>query len=89
LNFFSSIGRFGADKTPLFGNYLKLCQMIIVDRDKRKSRVESVQKLRERLESKQNGKKWPPVGIFPEGTCTNRKALVQFKPGKLFRILNY
>ena len=25
---------------------------------------------------------WPPIIIFPEGTCTNRSCLIGFKQGK-------
>lgn len=27
---------------------------------------------------------WPQVVIFSEGTCTNRQALIQFKPGAFY-----
>ena len=78
LNYCSVIGRAGSERVPLFGNLTKLCQPIIVDRENRDSRVDSIKKLCERVKSAQ---KWPPTLIFSEGTCTNHKALIRFKPG--------
>ncbi len=87
LNFVTVIGRAGSDKVPLFGNLTKLCQPIIVDREKQTSRTDSVKQLIERATSKLD---WPPVSIYAEGTCTNRKALAKFKAGMLLnaKILN-
>jgi len=78
LNFVSVIGRAGADEVFIFGNLTKLCQPIIVDRDQHKSRLNSVNKVKERVASKLG---WPPLSVYPEGTCTNRKVLVLFKSG--------
>ena len=78
LNFCSVIGRAGSEKVLLFGNLTKLCQPIIVDRENRESRSDSVKQLVDRVNSKED---WPPILIFCEGTCGNRKGLVKFKPG--------
>ena len=78
LNFVSVIGRAGADEVFIFGNLTKLCQPIIVDRDQHSSRLNSINKVKERVNSKLG---WPPLSVYPEGTCTNRKELVQFKSG--------
>ena len=79
LNFVCVIGRAGSETMPLFGNLTKMCQPIIVDRENQKSRTESVKQVQERVTSKLG---WPPLSIFVEGTCTSRKSLIRFKPGR-------
>jgi len=78
LNFVSVVAKDGSDSILLFGNLTKLCQPIIVYREQHKSRTDTIKRIVERVNSKE---KWPPIAVFPEGTCNNRKALVQFKPG--------
>jgi lysophosphatidylcholine acyltransferase/lyso-PAF acetyltransferase len=60
------------------GNLTRLCQPIIVDREKHSSRSDSLKEIVERVSS---GAKWPPMSLYTEGTCTNRKALIMFKTG--------
>lgn len=78
LNFISIIARAGSDQVTLFGNLTKMCHPILVNREKQQSRSDTVNMLIDRVKS---GENWPQICIFPEGTCTNRKALVQFKTG--------
>ncbi|CAF0716208.1 unnamed protein product, partial [Brachionus calyciflorus] len=78
MNFISIIARMGSDEVLLFGNLTKMCHPIIVNREKHQSRTDTISSLMERVKS---DKGWPQICIFPEGTCTNRKALVQFKTG--------
>lgn len=78
MNFISIIARAGSDQVTLFGNLTKMCHPILVNREKQQSRSDTVNMLIERVKS---GDNWPQICIFPEGTCTNRKALVQFKTG--------
>lgn len=78
LNFVCVVGKMGADKVVLFGNLTKMCQPIIVEREKQSSRTDTVKKILDRMNS---DKKWPPLSLFSEGTCTNRRALIQFKSG--------
>ena len=78
LDFVSVIGRKGSDEMLLFGNLIKLCQPIIVDRDKKESRENSFQQVIDRVNSKLD---WPQLSVFAEGTCTNGKALIKFKTG--------
>ena len=79
LNFVSVVGRAGSDQIHLFGNLTALCQPIIVDRERQESRIQSVQQVQNRVKS---DLEWPPLSIFAEGTCTNRKCLIKFKQGK-------
>ncbi len=62
LNFVSVIARAGADEIFIFGNLTKLCQPIIVDRDVKKSRADTVKKLIDRCQSKLA---WPPLSFYP------------------------
>jgi lysophosphatidylcholine acyltransferase/lyso-PAF acetyltransferase len=78
LNFPSVIGRAGSDNVPLFGHLTKLTQPLIVDRENSSSRSIVVKMILNRLNSPL---KWPKLAIYTEGTCTNRKVLLQFKPG--------
>ena len=80
LNFVSVVGRAGADEVLLFGNLTKMTQPIIVERDAHKSRLESIKKIKDRVES-QEREGWSPVFLFVEGTCSNRKALIKYKAG--------
>ena len=78
MNFLSIVGRSGADKVMLFGNLTRMCQPIIVDRDNPSSRSDSIKQIIERVNSRA---KYPPISLFTEGTCTNRKAIIKFKTG--------
>ena len=78
LNFPSCIARAGAEDVPLFGYCAKLCQPVVVDRENQSSRSDALKKIQERLSS---NLKWPKLAIFTEGTCSNRQAILEFKPG--------
>jgi lysophosphatidylcholine acyltransferase / lyso-PAF acetyltransferase len=78
MNYPSVLGRAGSNEVPFFGNLLNLAQSIMVNRENQASRAETVKKINERLNSPLP---WPRLGIFVEGTCSNRKALLEFKPG--------
>ena len=55
-----------------------LSQPVFVYREDKNSRQNTVAELKRRAHS--NGR-WPQFLIFPEGTTTNGKALISFKPG--------
>ncbi|XP_029806953.1 lysophospholipid acyltransferase LPCAT4 isoform X1 [Suricata suricatta] len=57
---------------------LRFNQAILVSRHDPASRRRVVEEVRRRATS---GGKWPQVLFFPEGTCSNKKALLKFKPG--------
>lgn len=59
----------------LIGNVLRLCNGIYVNREDKNSRLKTINEIRDRAN---NGEQ---ILIFPEGTCANRTALVQFKLG--------
>ncbi|XP_021100163.1 lysophospholipid acyltransferase LPCAT4 isoform X2 [Heterocephalus glaber] len=63
---------------PVIGALLRFNQAILVSRNDPASRRRVVEEVRRRATS---GGKWPQVLFFPEGTCSNKKALLKFKPG--------
>uniref|UniRef100_A0A915L9V0 EF-hand domain-containing protein n=1 Tax=Romanomermis culicivorax TaxID=13658 RepID=A0A915L9V0_ROMCU len=75
-------------RIPFIGSLLRMTMPIIVDRECKNSRKETVEKIKERankaMASLNTGEEWPQVAIFPEGTCTNRTQLITFKTGKIF-----
>jgi lysophosphatidylcholine acyltransferase/lyso-PAF acetyltransferase len=78
LNFVTVVGRTGSDQVLLFGNLTKMTQPLIVDRESKQARTNSIKQIVDRSNSKDD---WPPVSLFVEGTCTNTKALCKFKAG--------
>ncbi|MBZ3888262.1 Lysophospholipid acyltransferase LPCAT4 [Sciurus carolinensis] len=63
---------------PVIGALLRFNQAILVSRHDPASRRRVVEEVRRRATS---GGKWPQVLFFPEGICSNKKALLKFKPG--------
>uniref|UniRef100_A0A2M4BPC0 Putative phosphate acyltransferase n=1 Tax=Anopheles marajoara TaxID=58244 RepID=A0A2M4BPC0_9DIPT len=63
---------------PLIGKIIDITQPIYVCREDPNSRHLTRHLIVERVISKED---WPQILIFPEGTCSNGKAVVQFKPG--------
>ncbi|ELW72289.1 Lysophospholipid acyltransferase LPCAT4 [Tupaia chinensis] len=63
---------------PVIGALLRFNQAILVSRHDPASRRRVVEEVRRRATSRG---KWPQVLFFPEGTCSNKKALLKFKPG--------
>lgn len=59
----------------LFGNVLKLCRGIYVNRNESNSREKTKLAIRDRALDGEN------VLIFPEGTCHNRAGLLEYKVG--------
>ena len=63
---------------PLIGKLTELSQPLFVCRKDPQSRQKTARKIVERC---QDGSGWPQLMIFPEGSTSNRKALMSFKPG--------
>lgn len=64
-----------------FLELIDLAQPIYVNREDHGSRTKTIQDILDRVNSPED---WPHILIFPEGTCTNRKSLIQFKPGAFY-----
>jgi len=76
---FAGLGKKEARNTPLFGTLSIAYQIIPVDREDPNGRKKALDEFIRRAQS-QDGR-WPRFAVFPEGTCTNRTALIQFKKG--------
>ncbi|XP_077169726.1 lysophospholipid acyltransferase LPCAT4 isoform X2 [Paroedura picta] len=63
---------------PVIGALLRFNQAILVSRHDPASRKKVVEEVKRRATSRG---KWPQVLFYPEGTCSNKKALLKFKPG--------
>nr|XP_015801820.2 lysophospholipid acyltransferase LPCAT4 [Nothobranchius furzeri] len=63
---------------PVIGALLEFNQSVLVSRKDPESRKKAVAELIERLTSKGY---WPQMLMFPEGTTTNGRSLIKFKPG--------
>ena len=61
-----------------FTALIEFTQPVLVKREDPNSRVNTIKEIQRRAQSKGE---WPQIIIFPEGTCTNRKCLINFKPG--------
>ncbi len=66
---------------PLVGRIGRFLQVLFVKREKEESRRKVVDQIRRHAFSVV-ASKWPrPLLLYPEGTCTNGRALIHFKAG--------
>jgi len=72
------ISRIENTQYPFLGKCLLLTQAIFVKREDPNSRQNTVKEICDRAKSTEP---WGQFVIFPEGTTSNRKALMSFKPG--------
>ena len=75
---FSGVSRIETYDTPIVGNISLAMQPVFVIRKDPDSRKKTIQEIIRRVRT---GGKWPQIVVFPEGTCTNRNALITFKTG--------
>ena len=66
----------------LMGNLLYAAQAILVDRHSAEGKKGAMQAI---ISEGPSEDKWRHVYLFPEGTCTNRKSLINFKVGSCGR----
>ena len=74
-------------KLPVLGKCIELSQSINVKREDPNSRQNTVQEIvrRTNLHNHPNpDERWPQLLIFPEGSTSNRKALMSFKLGAFY-----
>lgn len=62
---------------------IEYTQPVLVKREDPNSRTNTIKEIHKRAHS---GGKWPQIIIFPEGTCTNRSCLINFKSGTVKKI---
>ena len=73
----TAISKKAVASIPLVGRIARAAQTIFVARRDPKSKHRAAAELRRR--ATEPG--WPPLLVFPEGTCTNGRALIHFKAG--------
>ncbi|XP_043220879.1 lysophosphatidylcholine acyltransferase 2-like [Amphibalanus amphitrite] len=66
---------------PFLGTMTDYTQPVYVRREDPDSRQNTIREIQRRARSRGH---WPQMLLFPEGTCTNRSCLVQFKPGAFY-----
>ncbi|XP_039266198.2 lysophosphatidylcholine acyltransferase 2-like isoform X2 [Styela clava] len=74
----SCLSRAENKQAPIIGTLLKTLQPVLVVRHDPDSRKKTIQEIHRRASSQNE---WPQIIVFPEGTCTNGKALITFKAG--------
>lgn len=62
-------------KIPWFGRIITAPNMVLVERESKKSLVKLIKDSKDKLSQNR------PIGIFPEGTRTNGKKILKFKAG--------
>jgi len=74
-------------KIPLFGNIFELVRSLDVCRENPNSRKDTVDEIIRRSEPVHDANpraRWPQLILSPEGTTSNGKALLYFKPGAFY-----
>ena len=64
-------------RLPLIGPLINICRPLVIDRDSAKSKFDVISQLKSRVKNRN----YPQSALFPEGTNSNGKALMTFKPG--------
>ena len=77
----AAISKAAVKHIPIIGTLAMAVQTIFVDRKDPQARSKAAAALKERGSAAGAAAGWPPVLIFPEGTCTNGQALISFKAG--------
>lgn len=72
---------------PLIGRGAELIESIFVDWKDPNSKHVTAEKIKKQQYDYFEGWSNRPVGIFPEGTCTNGKVLLPFKLGAFLNLL--
>ena len=62
-----------------YGTMMSFFQYIALDRNDDKSRGNAEKEILTRTNN--SNRRWPQIAIFPEGVCSNGKALMEFKTG--------
>lgn len=75
------VAKYETASLPFFGKLIDYAQPIYVCREDPHSRQSTIREIIQRANSTED---WPQILIFPEGTCTNRTSLIQFKPGAFY-----
>ena len=74
----SAVGKAEVVNAPAMGWLMAATQSVAVDRNSKEGKRGALQAIIDRVSSPLP---WRPLFLFPEGTCTNRRALITFKQG--------
>lgn len=74
----SAVSRSENAESRLLGTLLRATQPVLVSRDDPDSRQNTIREIVRRARSDED---WPQILVFPEGTCSNGRALITFKSG--------
>ncbi|EAR88356.1 acyltransferase (macronuclear) [Tetrahymena thermophila SB210] len=86
-HFPSYLSKKDVQNIPFFGAAAKAFQCIFVDRESNENKHEVRDAIRARGEGIKEGKNFPPIVIFPEGTTSNGTHLISFKKGAFENLL--
>ena len=73
-------------KVPFLGFEMKMTQCLGFDRTSPEGRETLLKELGKRNEDIQAGKRFAPLVIYPEGTTTNGKCVIEFKKGAFYHL---
>ena len=77
---FTGVSKAGILSVPFFSNCARLMQPTTVSRADKNSKLSVIKEIKRKV----NSEDWPPTLLFAEGTCTNRKSYIFFKPGAFY-----
>jgi len=80
----SVVAKAETSSIPFWGSLIRFTQPVLVHRNDPNSRQTTINQISERSESQAEAEAWQQVFIFPEGTCTNRQALITFRLGAFY-----
>ncbi|KAM3131974.1 hypothetical protein pb186bvf_015858 [Paramecium bursaria] len=69
------------DKQILIGDLARMFKSIFVQRESQENRNHALEQIQQRVDQINAGQLYPPIMIFPEGTGTNGRYLLNFKKG--------
>eukprot|EP01013_Petalomonas_cantuscygni_P001518 TRINITY_DN1149_c0_g1_i2.p1 TRINITY_DN1149_c0_g1~~TRINITY_DN1149_c0_g1_i2.p1 ORF type:complete len:586 (+),score=74.38 TRINITY_DN1149_c0_g1_i2:138-1895(+) len=77
------VAKAGVANIPFVGRLATVAQTIFVGRQSAESRAATRETILERAKPRENadGAEYPRVAVFPEGTCSNGRAVISFKHG--------
>ncbi|XP_040571759.1 lysophosphatidylcholine acyltransferase 2B [Lepeophtheirus salmonis] len=73
----SIVNRYENQNIPFIGKCIRMTESIFVTREAANSRQQTMQEIIYRVKNPA----WPKLALFPEGSTSNRKALMPFKKG--------
>jgi lysophosphatidylcholine acyltransferase/lyso-PAF acetyltransferase len=75
------IAREETSQLPFIGTFARILQCLFLDRKSRDTRLDVLNSLKTRVEKIKGGLNYNNILIFPEGTTTNGRCIINFKKG--------